>query len=270
MTGRAVGKEGWRVVGADRGVLALKSRVGILYCAALALTLAVAGCGGGTPAASHVKPSPTVRPPVVYVAMGASDAVGVGANNPNTQGYVPIIISHLPKGSEALNYGISGILLHDALADELPQAIAVQPTIVTIWLVGNDFRNCTPLAQYAADLDALLGQFQQRTHARVFVANTPDMSLLPFFQQGAPGGGACVDGATPAQVHALVLQWNAAIDPILARHSDVLVDLFNSDLAQHPEYVSAQDGFHPSTQGYARLAALFWAQIVAQHAVPGS
>jgi acyl-CoA thioesterase I len=279
VTGRAEDSGGTWVAGAHRGGPALRRRLGIKFLGALTVALMLTGCGGSTPTASHVTtsptashvtPSPTARPQVIYVAMGASDAVGVGANDPNTQGYVPILISRLPKGAEALNYGISGILLHDALAWELPQAIAAQPTLVTVWMVGNDFRDCTPLAQYIADLDTLLGQLQQRTHARIFVANTPDMSLLPYFRQGAPGGGACVARATTAQVHALVLAWNAAIDPIVARHGDVLVDLYNSDLAQHPEYISAQDGFHPSTQGYEQLANLFWAQIVAQHAVPGT
>jgi acyl-CoA thioesterase I len=279
VTGRAEDIGGRRVGGAHRGGPKLRRRLGIIILGALTLALTLAGCGGSTPATGHftlpstasgVTPSPTARPPVVYVAMGASDAVGVGADNPNTQGYVPIIISHLPKGSEALNYGISGILLHEALAEELPQALVANPTLVTVWLVANDFRDCTPLAQYTADLDSLLGQLQRQTHARVFVANTPDLSLLPYFRHGAPGAGGCVAGATTAQVHALVLAWNAAIDPIIARHGDVLVNLFTSDLAQHPEYISAQDGFHPSTQGYARLADLFWTQIVAQHAVPGS
>jgi lysophospholipase L1-like esterase len=212
-------------------------------------------------------PSPTVKPPVVYVAFGASDAVGVGADNPNTQGYIPLLISRLPKGSQALNLGVSGYTVHDALTQSLSQAIPVQPTLVTVWLVGNDFRQCTPLDQYAHDLDNLLGQLQSRTHAQVFVANTPDMSELPFFQQGGTGGGACVQGATVQQIRAMAVRWDQAIDPIVARHSDVLVDLFHSDLAGHPEYVSA-DGFHPSSKGYAVLANLFWAQITAHHAVP--
>lgn len=218
-----------------------------------------------------ITPSPTsARPTVSYVALGASDAVGVGATNPNTQGYVPIIISHLPKGSVALNLGISGILLHDALQQELPQVAAAHPTLITVWLVGNDFRDCTPLQQYAADLNGLLTMLHDQTHAQVFVANTPDMSFLPYFQQGAPQGGACVQGASVAQVHALVLQWNQAINLIVAKQGDVLVDLYNTDFASHPEYVSSRDGFHPSDQGYANLAELFWKQIIAHKAVPAA
>jgi lysophospholipase L1-like esterase len=207
-------------------------------------------------------------PPVTYVAIGASDALGVGAIDPATQGYVPLLIARLPKGSLALNVGVSGILLHDALQEELSPAIAFHPTLITIWLVGNDFRDCTPLAQFAADLRTLLGQLRQETHARVFVADTPDMSLLPYFsQEHGAGGGACVAGASTAAVHSLVLQWNAVIDPIVLQYGDVLVDLYHTDLASHPNYISA-DGFHPSSAGYVQLADLFWNSITAHHAVP--
>ncbi len=244
--------------------------------AALAMLLATAvlfaSCGGAPSTTVPVRHQPTATPasppPVMYVALGASDAVGVGADNPNTQAYVPIIISRLPHGSEALNLGVSGITLREALQQELPQAIAAHPTLVTIWLAGNDFRQCVPLQQYAHDLDTLLTTLHTQTHARVFVANLPDMSLLPYFQDGAVDGGACVDGATPTQDHALVVQWDTVIDSAVTQHGDVLVDLLHSDLAAHPDYVSLQDGFHPSSRGYARLADLFWGQIIAHHAVP--
>lgn len=241
--------------------------------ALLVSVLVLAACGSSSaPSMTTRKPaatvSPSARAAVSYVALGASDAVGVGADNPNTQGYVPIIISRLPKGSAALNLGISGIVLHDALKQELPEVAAAQPTFITVWLVGNDFRECSPLQQYAADLDGLLTTLHDQTHAQVFVANTPDMSLLPYFQEGAPQGGACVQGASAAQVHAMVLQWNQVIDPIVTKHGDVLVDLYNTDFASHPEYISTRDGFHPSNQGYARLADLFWTQVLAHKAVP--
>jgi lysophospholipase L1-like esterase len=206
-----------------------------------------------------------VRAAVVYVALGASDALGVGADNPNTEGYIPRIIAQLPSHSQALNLGVSGIDLHDALARELPQAVATQPTLVTVWLSGNDFRDCMPLAQYGADMDRLLTALHNQTHAQVFVANLPDMSQLPYFKQGAPNGAACVEGASADAVRTLVEQWNSVINTAVARHGDVLVDLFRSTLAGHPDLV-ASDGFHPSSQGYAILAALFWQQIAVHHA----
>jgi acyl-CoA thioesterase-1 len=240
----------------------------------VALAMLLAACTGSPQVVQPQRhtPTPTSSAPasMVYVALGASDALGVGANDPMTQGYVPILISRLPHGAQALNVGVSGITLHSALQQELPQAVAARPTLVTVWLVGNDFRDCVPLAQYGADLDTLLLRLHDQTHARVFVANAPDFSLLPYFQQGAPGGGACVAGQPPAAIHAQVQQWDQVIDASVARHGDVLVNLFTSDLATHPEFVSSQDGFHPSSAGYAELANLFWAQITAQHAVPGT
>lgn len=249
------------------------SRYAPLALVLLVFTLMLAACGGASAPSATIHqptatPSATAKPTVSYVALGASDAVGVGADNPNTQGYVPIIISRLPKGSAALNLGISGITLHNALTQELPEVAGAQPTFITVWLVGNDFRDCTSLQQYAADLNTLLTTLHDQTHAQVFVANTPDMSLLPYFQDGAPQGGACVQGASVAQVHTQVLQWNQVIDPIVTEHGDVLVDLYNTDFAHHPEYISSRDGFHPSNEGYARLADLFWTQVLAHKAVP--
>ncbi|HEX8728186.1 MAG TPA: SGNH/GDSL hydrolase family protein, partial [Ktedonobacterales bacterium] len=136
----------------------------ILLVALLALAACDAPAGGGDSTAAH-PPTPTAtsapaatatpHSAVRYVAIGASDAVGVGASNPNTSAYVPILISRLPKGSYALNLGIDGETLSRALNDELPQAIAAHPTLITVWLVGNDFKGCVPLQQYGVDLNTL-------------------------------------------------------------------------------------------------------------------
>ncbi|HLY30055.1 MAG TPA: GDSL-type esterase/lipase family protein [Ktedonobacterales bacterium] len=239
---------------------------------ALALGVALlAGCGVVGPATSGTTsetPVSTARPSVVYVALGASDAVGVGASDPAHTAYVPIIISRLPKNSFALNLGISGETLHNALRDELPQAIQAQPTLMTIWLMGNDFKDCVPLNQYGADLNTLLTQLQTKTHAKIFVANAPDMSQLPAIkQQAAEQGSFCGVPDTPVALRGLVIQWNNVIDASVTQHGDVLVDLFDTPLTAHPDYIYS-DGFHPSDKGYLALANLFWAAIVAHGGVP--
>jgi lysophospholipase L1-like esterase len=234
--------------------------------------LALTACGpAGTSTLAKLTPTSTVVPSVIYVALGASDAVGVGANDPNMQGYVPLIIARLPPfpRTQALNLGISGITLHDALTQELPEATAAHPTLMTVWLGANDFRGCVPMDQYGADLETLLGQLQSQTRSHIFVANLPDMSRLPAFQNGAPEAGTCLQGDSSDQIRVQVVAWNAVIDAVVARHGDVLVNLFTSQLAAHPEYI-AGDGFHPSTAGYAVLANLFWTQIQAHGGVPAS
>ncbi len=254
--------------------------------ALLVLLPTLASCGGGSAGGTSrhaTTPTPTpvtllcapaaqgaptpVVPPVVYVAMAASDGNGVGADRPFAEGYVPLLIKRLPPGSRCLNPSVSGTTLHEALSSELPITLQARPTLVTVWLAANDFSDCVPLQQYGADLDTLLGALQSQTRARVFVANLPDMSLLPRFQNGALEAGACLQGASASQIRALAVQWNGVIAGAVTRHSDTLVDLFHSDLASHPEFI-ASDGFHPSTAGYARLADLFWAQIQAHGGVP--
>jgi len=249
---------------------------GVLLLTALFALVACGPASGAAPSAqtsatataTTPASAPTTTPThsiVNYVALGASDAVGVGATDPNHTAYVPLIISRLPQGSDALNLGISGETLHRALTDELPQAIAAQPTLITVWLVGNDFKDCVSLTQYGADLNTLLTQLQQRTHAKVFVANAPDFSALPALQAQVAGGSFCGAPATLATVRSQTQQWNRVIDASVATHHDTLVDLFDAGLSTHPGYISG-DGFHPSDQGYLALANLFWSAIVAQGA----
>jgi acyl-CoA thioesterase I len=192
--------------------------------------------------------------PITYVALGASDAVGVGSNQPATQGYVPLLLKRLPAGSHLLDLGISGIQLHEALTEELPIALSTSPQLVTIWLVANDFVAGVTYSDYIRDLQTLLAQLHKQTHAAIVMANLPDLSVLPFY--------ANLTAAQKTRMQATIAQWNAGIAALAVHYDVTVVDLFgqNSQLTSHPEYISG-DGFHPSALGYARLANLFWQAI---------
>jgi len=192
--------------------------------------------------------------PVTYVALGASDAVGVGSNIPGSQGYGPLIASHLPRGSHLINLGISGIHLHEALTEELPLALRTSPNLITIWLVANDFIGGVAYDDYMHDLNVLLQQLHASTHSRIVMADLPDLTRLPAF----------ANQTATQKTHMLnaIRQWNAGIAQIAQKYGVVLVDLFSqgSRLTAHPEYVSP-DGFHPSSAGYVELANYFWQAI---------
>jgi lysophospholipase L1-like esterase len=192
--------------------------------------------------------------PITYVALGASDAVGVGSTQPAMQGYVPLLFKRLPAGSHLLDLGISGIHLHEALTQELPIALSTSPQLVTIWLVANDFVAGVTYSSYMHDLDTLLEQLHRQTHAAIVMANLPDLSLLPTFANST--------AAQKTQMRQAIVQWNAGIATLAAHYGVTLVDLFGqrSQLTAHPEYISG-DGFHPSSLGYAQLANLFWQAI---------
>lgn len=200
--------------------------------------------------------TPTLMPgaPVTYVALGASDAVGIGSNIPGSQGYVPLVAAHLPKGSHLINLGISGIQLHEALSQELPLALTTSPNLITIWLVANDFIGGVTYDNYLHDLNTLLQQLQVSTRARVVMANLPDLTRLPAF--------ANESSSQKFQMLLAIQQWNRSIAQLAKKYGVVLVDLFSqgSRLTAHPEYISG-DGFHPSPSGYVQLANYFWQAI---------
>ncbi len=236
------------------------------WLAAFALILLLSACGDGT-TSTHVTPGQAVPAhptatataflltgPITYVALGASDAVGVGSSQPGSQGYVPLLSQRLPRGSHTINLGISGIRLHEALTEELPVALTTAPDLVTIWLAANDFVGGVSYNDYISDLDTLLRQLHAGTHARLVMANLPDLTLLPLF--------AGQTATQKTQTHQQIEHWNAGIAAMAQRYGVVQVDLFShgSELTTHPDYIS-RDGFHPSRLGYIQLADLFWQVI---------
>jgi lysophospholipase L1-like esterase len=192
--------------------------------------------------------------PVTYVALGASDAVGIGSNIPGSQGYVPLVAAHLPKGSHVINLGINGIRLHEALSQELPLALSTSPNLITIWLVTNDFIGGVTYDTYLQDLNTLLQELHVSTHARIVMANLPDLSRLPAFADETP--------SQKTQMVVAIQKWNKGIAQLAKQYGVALVDLFSqgSQITAHPEYIS-EDGFHPSPSGYVQLANYFWRVI---------
>ncbi len=244
----------------------MKTSIHTLFFLSL-LALLVVACGdSSTNATRTIVPTATatqvitgqqvLTSPVTYVALGASDAVGVGSNEPGSQGYVPLLAARLQKGSHLLNLGVSGIRLRGALTQELPLALGTSPNLITIWLVVNDFVGGVPYNDYMKDLDSLLQQLRAGTKARIVMANLPDLTRLPALA----GQSSTQKTKTIAEIK----RWNASIATIAARYSVTLVDLFSheSQLTAHPEYISG-DGFHPSPSGYVQLSNYFWDAIKA-------
>lgn len=193
--------------------------------------------------------------PHTYVALGASDAVGKGATDPKTDGYVPLLEQHLAKGSQFYDFGVSGITLGAALQQELPLALQKHPDLVTVWLAVNDLGR-TPLPRYEQELNQLLTQLAS-TKAEIYVANIPQLMYLPRFNK--------LSQTQKAKRDSIIQRWNTAIAQIISQHSDYLVDLYNNlDLKDHPtDWVSA-DGFHPNNTGYQQIANIFW-QTISSH-----
>jgi lysophospholipase L1-like esterase len=189
----------------------------------------------------------TAAAPLTYVALGASDAVGVGAAAPETEGWVPRLGSMLGPDARVINLGVNGSTLSQALKEQLGPALDARPSLVTVWLAVNDLNAGVPLPRYEADLETLLSEINQAGRC-VLVGNVPDLTQAPRYQR-----------ADPMALRATIQQWNAVIAGVAERHGAAIVDLDARwrELTERPEYISA-DGFHPSSEGYARLATVFF------------
>ncbi len=85
---------------------------------------------------------------LTYVAIGASDTFGIGADDPQTENWPTDLAAKLGNGVQLINLGVPGITAHQAIKIELPVALDAHPDLVTIWLAVNDIIDNVPVASY--------------------------------------------------------------------------------------------------------------------------
>jgi lysophospholipase L1-like esterase len=183
---------------------------------------------------------------LTYVALGASDAAGVGIEDGARDNWVAVLGRQLPQPAKVVNLGIPGIRLEEAIAVELPPALDASPQLITVWLVVNDILAGVPLERYRASLERLLSELRAGSGARVAVGNVPNAP-----QQSTYLG-------IPAAARALLTAgWNDAIAQVTKAQGAILVDLHARwPVVEHPEYIGP-DGLHPTVAGYRTLAETF-------------
>ena len=214
--------------------------------AAAAAAVPVAACVPGTREIPPPGAEPALKPPLTYVALGASDASGVGVEDPQRDGWVAVLSRRLPQPARLVNLGIPGVRLFEALEVELPPALEAKPHLITIWLVVNDILTSIPIERYRTDLERLLTSLRASTGAKVAIGNVPN----------APDSLSYL-GLPPAERRVVAETWNAAIAASAAAHGATLVDLFRRwPLREHPEYIGP-DRLHPTIAGYRALAETF-------------
>jgi lysophospholipase L1-like esterase len=230
----------------------------------LLLALALTGCTAQT---SSTKTAAPIQHGVVYAAIGASETYGIGANDRYRQAWPQVFYQDvLPPPAVFYNFGIPGATTAQALRDEVPAAVAVHPTLVTVWLNVNDLIQGVSPQAYGMQLQQLVHALRRSGKTQVLVANMPDLRQLPAYQACLPnspaGGPACLIPTglmpSPDRVAAAVDGYNTVIAQVVAQEGARVVDLHSQDalMAQHPEWLSS-DGFHPNELGYAAVAHVF-------------
>ena len=191
--------------------------------------------------------------PIVYVAVGASDTVGVGTTDPSREAWPVVFVERaLPSDTRFTNVGVSGSTVAQALTEQVPKAVAAAPDLVTVWLNVNDLRAFVAPEEYGRQLRELVTALRRGGETTVLVANTPELDQLPVLK------------ALPVPISLIeqrVDDYNRVIDDVVEDTGAVLVDLHgpSEDLEAEgriPSLTSA-DGFHPNAAGYREVAAVF-------------
>jgi len=189
---------------------------------------------------------------VLYVALGASDALGIGAF-PITRGYVYRIKDALEaQGLDAnlLDSGIPGAqidLIKQVVNYGVPAigAIGREIDLVTLWTGVNDIIAGADPQEFEEDLEEILSRLREETSAFVVMGNVPNLTLLPRFIKD-PSENVTIER---------ILAFNDVIEDVGHNLDVPVIDFFKQILTD--ALVSDIDGFHPSNRGHARIAQQF-------------
>jgi lysophospholipase L1-like esterase len=217
------------------------------------VALAVLSLGAGLSGCGSSSRTPT---PLRYTALGASDAVGLGALPP-TRGYVFRIRDSVEQQTgrrvELINLGIPGAEIR-TIDEALQTALRAtpKPDVVTVWTGPNDVVAGTDPRAFEDVLRRMLSSLREKTKAFVVIANVPDLTRLPRF----------VEHPSTAVTTPRILAFNTAIERQALGFNVPVVHLYEQPFMEH--YVSDIDGFHPSNAGHAAIAELFLRVILPQ------
>ncbi len=190
--------------------------------------------------------------PPVYVAVGDSTGVGLGARDGG--GYVDQLFARIERkrpGSTLINLSAAGATTADVLNKQIPRLDGTRATLVTICIGVNDLSRGREAKQFAENYETLISKLRQPGRL-IVVANLPDVASAPIMK-----------GTADESLRLRLGQFNKAIEAIARRHEMPLVDLYKlsgETIRSRPEFFSS-DGLHPSDLGYAHWAEAMWAEV---------
>lgn len=195
------------------------------------------------------------KTPLTYFVLGDSTAVGVGAGRLE-ESYPYQVAAHLAKQGHrvhVINLAHSGARWKEVQETQLPTLSGHAkrlgpPDFITLVVGANDATHRTSADTYLAQVHKSIEELRHYPKARVLIANTPDMALVPALQPFIAGW---IGGFARRQ--------NASLSSEMAATHFHLVDLYERGKldARQDSALYAADRFHPSSKGYARWAALF-------------
>jgi lysophospholipase L1-like esterase len=199
------------------------------------------------PACSHVPEGRKIE--FVYLAVGTSDVIGVGAT-PLTEGYVYLINQDLQLrivGTFLATLALPGARI-EALNEQVRLAthFHAEADLATVWVGVNDLVHGDDPSRFQSDLRQLLRTIQASVSTIVVIANLPDLTQLAAFRASPPNAAV-----TLARVQA----FNRAIEVEAPYVNASIVNIFGE--SSPDDFAFDENGFHPTSAGHHRMANVF-------------
>lgn len=182
---------------------------------------------------------------LIYVALGDSTAVGIGASSPEN-GYVGKLAKSLESKTNrpvhVINLGVTGAKLSDVISTQLPQLnklVLPNDAVITLGIGSNDVRQ----------FDATTFRHEFEQIAQVLPRQTV-VADVPYF-----GGGRANAKESSA------IEASTIIQELTTQHNYQLVHLHEATKARDSWRNYAVDFFHPNNKSYIIWADAFWSTI---------
>ena len=226
-----------------------------LLLTSLLTILFVAACASSSDD-DDIKESPANSLPAIqYVALGASDAFGIGAE-PITRGYVYRIKDGFEDRGRKVNLLNLGIPTADIPAIKKTAKVALKRDkeidLVTIWTGANDLIAGDDVGDFEEDLEYILSRLRGKSNAFIVIMNLPDLTQIKRFRE-KPHKRVTTERVTA---------FNQAITRQANKYKVPIVDFFKAQPGDM--LVSKKDGFHPNNDGHQKIADLYLQIILPQ------
>jgi lysophospholipase L1-like esterase len=240
---------------------------------ALAVVVSLSACASPH-SAVVAKATPTARP-VTYVAIGSSDSIGAGSTDPLLYAWTQVFYrTALPRSAVFFNLAEPDATAAQALQDQVPVAVGLSPTVVTVSLGMTDLFDGVAASTYGAQLRQMINALRGRGTTLVLVANTPPLAQLPAYRACLPGTPSlgptftCPDPVpSPATLDAEIASYNAITASEVPASGAILVDLHAAGIAAEQRGTAppliGEDGVDPSDAGHAQVARAFASALTA-------
>jgi acyl-CoA thioesterase-1 len=188
-------------------------------------------------------------PPLRYVVMGDSAAIGQGANYKDGIAYQSAKYLSRHRRVELANLGISGAIASEVLRNQATSAATLRPDIVLVCVGANDVTHLSRLGTIEKSIAGIIATIQEDNPATaILLTGAPAMGSVPRF----PLAVKFLAGLRTRQVNRVIQKTAQKKGVTRLKIAEKTGPIFR----KNPR-LFARDKFHPNAQGYA-----LWLKVI--------